>query len=169
MGDVQPYLARFFPDGRRLLIGGMVQGREGRLYVLDPADASLRPITAEMTGIGALSPDGRWVAAIGHDGHFLYPVEGGERRALPGLSIQEWPIGWSADGRSVFLRREGALPMAVLRMDVASGRKEPWKELAPPDRAGVVWMSPLVTADGAAYVYTYHRVLSDLYLVQGLK
>jgi hypothetical protein len=54
-------------------------------------------------------------------------------------------------------------------MDVASGRKERWMDLAPPDRAGVIWMDPLVTPDGRAYVYTYHRLLSDLYLVLGLK
>jgi hypothetical protein len=147
----------------------MVQGREGRLYVLDTSNGSLRPLTPEMTGIGSLSPDGRWVAAIGHDGHFLYPVEGGDRRPLPGLTVEEWPVGWSADGRSVFLRREGALPMPVSRLDVATGRKTPWTELAPPDRAGVVWMEPLLTGDGTSYVYTYHRVLSDLYLVLGLK
>ena len=28
---------------------------------------------------------------------------------------------------------------------------------------------PLVTADGRGYVYTYHRLLTDLYLVEGLK
>jgi DNA-binding winged helix-turn-helix (wHTH) protein/dipeptidyl aminopeptidase/acylaminoacyl peptidase len=169
LGEMNAYLAQWFPDGRRLLLGGMVPGREGRLYVLDSHDASLRPLTAEMTGVGALSPDGKWVATIGHDGHFLYPVEGGERRALPGLSPEEWPVGWAADGRSLFLRREGELPMPVLRMDVATGRKEPWMALAPPDRAGVVYMQPLVTGDGRSYVYTYHRALSDLYLVLGLR
>jgi len=169
LGDVRPYLAEWFPDDRRLLLGGMLPGREGRLYVLDTQDGSLRPLTAEMTGIGVLSPDGKWVATIGHDGHFLYPVEGGERRPLPGLGIEEWPVGWSADNRSVFLRREGELPMPVLRLDVATGRKEPWKALAPPDRAGVIWMEPLVRGDGPSYVYTYQRRLSDLYLVLGLK
>jgi WD40 repeat protein len=169
LGDVHPYLAQWFPDGRRLLIGGMVQGREGRLYVLDTADASLRPLTGEMTGVGSLSPDGQWVATIGHDGHFLYPVEGGERRPLPGLPIEEWPVGWTADGRSLFLRREGSLPMPVLRMDVATGRKEPWKEFAPPDRAGIIWIEPRLTGDGTSYVYTYHRLLTDLYLVLGLR
>lgn len=169
LGDVHAYQAQWFPDGRRLLVSGIVPGREGRLYVLDTGDGSLRPITPEMTGIGVLSPDGRRVATIGHDGHFLYPVETGERRALPGLNLDEWPVGWSADGRSLFLRREGEMPMPVLRMDVATGRKEQWMEMAPPDRAGVIWMQPLVTPDGRAYVYTYHRLLSDLYLVLGLK
>jgi Tol biopolymer transport system component len=168
-GEIHVYRARWFPDGRRLLVGGIISGREGRLYVLDESAKALRPITPEATGIGVLSPDGKWVATIGHDGHFLYPVDGGERRRFSGMERDEWPVQWSADGRTVYVRREGHMPLPVLRVDVQTGRKELWKELAPPDRAGVVWVDPLVTPDGGGYVYTYHRRLDDLYLVEGLK
>jgi DNA-binding winged helix-turn-helix (wHTH) protein/Tol biopolymer transport system component len=166
---MHPYLAQWFPDGRRLLLGGMPYGREGRLYVLDTHDGSLATLTPEMTGVGVLSPDGRTVATIGHDGHFLYPVAGGERRPLPAVGPHEWPVGWSADGRSVFFRREGQMPMPVVRLDVETGRREVWKSLAPKDAAGVIWIEPRITPTGGSYVYTYHRVLSDLYLVLGLK
>jgi eukaryotic-like serine/threonine-protein kinase len=169
LGDVRPYTAQWFPDGRRLLLGGMVPGREGRLYVLDTENGSLAPLTPEMTGVGVLSPDGAVVATIGHDGHFLYPVAGGDRRPLPGLDTEEWPIGWSADGRSLFLRREGEMPTPVERLDLSTGRKEAWKQFAPPDAAGVIWLEPRLTTAGGGYVYTYHRLLSDLYLVLGLK
>ena len=122
-----------------------------------------------MTGVGAVSPDGKWIATTGDDGHFLYPVDDGERRPLPGLELDEWPMQWSADGTSLYVRREGDLPMRILKVDVRTGRKETWKELMPPDRAGVVWMDPLVTPDGRGYVYTYHRLLTDLYLAEGLR
>jgi len=168
-GDNSVYLAQWFPDGRRLLVGGRIGTREGRLYVFDPDHDGFRPVTPEMTGIGAVSPDGKWIATIGDDGHFLYPVDGGERRPLPGLELDEWPIRWSADGASLYVRREGNLPLPVLKVDVRTGRKEVWKELLPPDRAGVVWMDPLVTPDGRGYVYTYHRHLTDLYLAEGLR
>jgi hypothetical protein len=163
------YLAQWFSDGRRILLGAHASGHEGRLYVLDPSGGPPRPITAEMTGVGVVSPDGKWVATIGHDGHFLYPVDGGERRPLPGPGPDDWPVKWSSDGTAVYLRREGELPMPVLRVDVASGRTEVWKRLMPADGAGVVWLDPLLTADGRGYVYTYHRLLTDLYLVDGLK
>jgi DNA-binding winged helix-turn-helix (wHTH) protein/Tol biopolymer transport system component len=169
LGGVQPYQAQWFPDGRRLLLGAMAYGREGRLYVLDTHGGSLRPLTPEMTGVGVLSPDGRTVATIGHDGHFLYPVEGGERRPFPAVGPHEWPVGWTADGRSVFFRREGQMPMPVVRLDVETGRREVWKSLAPKDAAGVIWIEPRITPSADGYVYTYHRVLSDLYLVLGLK
>jgi len=168
-GGVNIWRARWFPDGRRLLVGGWITGREGRLYVADPRRGGLRAVTPEMTGVGAVSPDGKWIATTGDDGHFLYPVDDGERRPLPGLELDEWPMQWSADGTSLYVRREGDLPMRILKVDVRTGRKETWKELMPPDRAGVVWMDPLVTPDGRGYVYTYHRLLTDLYLAEGLR
>jgi hypothetical protein len=40
----------------------------------------------------------------------------------------------------------------------------------PPDAAGVVEIvSVVLTPDVASYAYSYHRILSDLFLVEGLK
>jgi hypothetical protein len=40
----------------------------------------------------------------------------------------------------------------------------------PGDSAGVADVGPVfATPDGKTYVYTYARILSDLYLVEGLK
>jgi hypothetical protein len=40
----------------------------------------------------------------------------------------------------------------------------------PSDSAGVRSINPIVmTPDGKTYVYGYHRILSDLYVVEGLK
>jgi hypothetical protein len=40
----------------------------------------------------------------------------------------------------------------------------------PSDPAGVGLIGPiLMTTDAKTYVYGYHRALSDLYLVEGLK
>jgi hypothetical protein len=42
--------------------------------------------------------------------------------------------------------------------------------LMPSDPAGVETIGPvLITPDGKACVYGYHRTLSDLYMVEGLK
>ncbi len=46
----------------------------------------------------------------------------------------------------------------------------PWKELRLPDPAGVLQVGPVViTPDGKSYVYSYRRILEELYLVTGLK
>jgi hypothetical protein len=40
----------------------------------------------------------------------------------------------------------------------------------PPDPAGVEYIGPVLpTPDGKAYAYGYRRLLSDPYLVEGLK
>jgi eukaryotic-like serine/threonine-protein kinase len=53
---------------------------------------------------------------------------------------------------------------------VRSGRKELWKDLSPPDTAGVTNAGALaVTPDGKFYAYSYIRFLADLYVVEGLK
>ena len=56
------------------------------------------------------------------------------------------------------------------RLDIATGKRELWKELLPADASGVTEVTaPLPTPDGKYYVYTYIRRLSDLYVAQGLK
>ena len=42
--------------------------------------------------------------------------------------------------------------------------------MAPSDPAGVCFLLQIqVTPDAKSYMYTYYRLLSDLYLVEGLK
>lgn len=165
--EVRPYLARWFPDGQRVLWGAELPGRPGRLWIQDLAGGPPRPLTPERTGAGVISPDGRTVATIGDDGHYLYPVAGGERRPLPGAKADEWPIQWGVDGK-LYIARQDELPVRVLRVDVVTGKRELWREIAPPDRGGILSVRPLITRDGRAYVYTYNRFLSDLFLVGGL-
>ena len=55
-------------------------------------------------------------------------------------------------------------------VDVQTGKRTPWKEFHPPDPAGVIQIGPvLMTADGSSYVYSYRRILDELYAVTGLK
>jgi len=56
------------------------------------------------------------------------------------------------------------------RIDIATGRREVWKNLIPVDPAGVERISNVVLApDAGAYAYAYARVLSDLFVVDGLR
>ena len=60
--------------------------------------------------------------------------------------------------------------MRVVRVDVVSGRRELWKEFAPSDPAGVVEIQAIeLTPDASAYAYTYVRILSELYVAEGLR
>jgi hypothetical protein len=45
-----------------------------------------------------------------------------------------------------------------------------WKQLLPSDPAGVETIGPiLMTPDAQTCIFGYHRMLADLYLVEGLK
>jgi hypothetical protein len=86
------------------------------------------------------------------------------------VSSGEEPINWSADGQALYVYRPEDLPAKVCRVDLISGRRQLWKQLMPSDPAGVALIGPiLMSSDASVYVYGYHRALSDLYLVKGLK
>jgi hypothetical protein len=62
------------------------------------------------------------------------------------------------------------VPARISKLDVATGRKEFWKEFMPGDGAGIQDIAPIIpTPSGEAYVYGYSRTLSDMYVVEGLK
>lgn len=49
-------------------------------------------------------------------------------------------------------------------------RRQPWKEIAPADLARAQGIPTIkFSADGKSYAYSMLRVLSDLYVVDGLK
>ncbi len=74
------------------------------------------------------------------------------------------------DGRSLYTSRTREMPIRVYRFDPVTGRKDLQKEILPSDSAGI-WSSNsiLMTPDGKGYVYSVRRILSDLYIVDGLK
>ncbi len=51
-----------------------------------------------------------------------------------------------------------------------SGKREVWKDLLPTDPAGVERISNvLLTPHAKGYAYCYARLLSDLFVVEGLR
>jgi eukaryotic-like serine/threonine-protein kinase len=165
--------AHWMPDGRELVFAGSEQGKGNRFYLMGLDGAAPKPISGE--GVDALqfavSPDGHAVAGVGPDSKgYLYPVAGGAPTPIPGFGAGEVPIGWTTDGKGLFVTRPGERPATIMRLDVTTGKRTPWKELMPLDNAGVQNIGPIrITPDGNSYVYGFQRRLSDLYLVEGLK
>ena len=165
--------AKWLPDGRRFLFSGKEPGHAARIYRQDSSEGKPVPISPE--GIDplvlVLSPDGQQVVGVGPDEKaYFYQVAGGEPRPVPGIELGEQPIQWSDDAKAIYFYRPGDLPAKVYRLDLSTGHKTLWKELMPSDSAGVSRIGPiLLTPDGKSCLYGYHRILSDLYLVEGLK
>ena len=118
----------------------------------------------------AISPDGKWIAGPSSgQGIPLWPVDGGEKRLVPGAVAGERPAGWAND-RSLWLFRRGEVPAKIYKLDIETGRRALWKTINPPDSAGVYSFTGFsITPSGNAYAYSYSRLLSQLYLVRGLK
>jgi eukaryotic-like serine/threonine-protein kinase len=106
--------------------------------------------------------DGKW---------FLYPIDGGQPRHFSVLGTGDHPRQWSADGRFLYVARGDFVPpVAIERLDVTTGRREPWKTLVPSDPVGIELLDSLVlTPDGRGYCYSYARRQHELYVVEGLK
>jgi len=170
---ITPHEAMWTPFPNKILIAGNEPGRGRRLYLQDMEGGAPTPLTPEGIGHGffPISPDGKFVVAQGIDQAFyLYPLDGGQPEAIPGLTPDDRPIRLTPVGRDLYVFRRGDLPSQVFLLDLSTGRKEPVKELMPPDAAGVVEIvSVHLTPDAASYAYSYHRILSDLLLVEGLK
>jgi eukaryotic-like serine/threonine-protein kinase len=171
--DIIHSAATFFPDGKRILMAGTEPSHGLRLYVQDLDTDKVEAVTPEGTnGFSfALSPDGHSIAAVGPDDKaYLFPVPSGDPVPIRGLQPGEVPVAWTADGRSLYIYRGGELPAKVYRLEITTGNRILWKELTPPDPAGVEFVGPVLpTPDGKSYVYGYRRLLSDLYLVEGLQ
>jgi predicted Ser/Thr protein kinase len=172
-GEERIHRAWWLPDGKRILSAANAPGEGLRLFVHGLAGEPPLPITVEGIGMGffPVSPDARIVVAQGPDGLFYgFPIEGGDPEYIPGLVADDRPIRFAPDGKSLFAYRRGELPAHVIRLDLATGEKVASQELMPPDAAGVVEIvSVVLTPDVASYAYSYHRILSDLFLVEGLR
>jgi eukaryotic-like serine/threonine-protein kinase len=165
--------ARWLPDSQGIVFTAKQEGHGARIYLQKSITAAATPVSPE--GIDplvlALAPDGSQVAGIGADGKaYLYSLTGAPTKSVPGLLPSEQLIEWSADGKSLYVYRPGEFPAKVSQLDITTGKRTLWRSLAPADPAGVSQIGPIVmTPDGASYIYGYHRTLSDLYLVEGLR
>ena len=165
--------ARFLPDGKRLLAWGIEAGHGGRDYLIDVNNGDSKPVTPEgMAGV-QVSPDGRSVAVRGPDGkRGIWPLEGGGFHPIPGLESNYSIIGWTPDGESVYVApiRRGAKSSKVSRVNIQTGKMEPWKTYGEETGAGVSSVAaPHLSSDGNAYAYLYVRTLSEAYVVTGLE
>jgi hypothetical protein len=122
------------------------------------------------------SPDGRAFLGFraGQTGQRfrLYALGGGEDVAVPGVEPGDNPVGWADDGRSLFVvpRGDGGPSLNVHRLDTRTGARAPWREIRSPDPVGVTALEGLrVTPDGRGYAYNIRRVLSTLFVVDGLE
>jgi len=162
--------ARFFPDGKRLILEGAEHGHAVRSYVVDIAGGKPTPVTPDGAGSIILSTDGQRVAARDVAGAIsIFPLDGKAAHPIPNTNDM-FPLEWSSDGQFLFATVLDEVPARVIRIEIASGKQELVRRLMPSDSAGVYRLLPIeLSPNGKCYAYSYGQTLSDLYVVEGLR
>lgn len=172
-GSIQHYRPgiHWLPDGKQILFSGNQAGHAGRCFLQSINGGEPRAVTPEGVSLCNVSPDGKWIAATtSREGSVqLYGIDGGAPRAVPGI-LPEESFAWTSDPHFLYVYRAREKPIKVFRLNVATGQRQFFKEIVLPDNAGICGITHLLfSADGREYVYGYVQLLSDLYLVSGLK
>jgi hypothetical protein len=82
----------------------------------------------------------------------------------------ERPVRFTQDGAHLFLFERNVLPAPVYRVEVATGRREPWFAIQPRQRSGVNGMNNVCAVpDGSSFAYSYTQQLAELHVVEGLR
>ena len=97
-----------------------------------------------------------------------WPMDGGEPLPIPAWRAGDQPLAFSDDGGALFVSAPG-VPIEIERLDLASGRRVPWKTIAPSDAAGLRIVAPTITPDGKHWALSTSRLLTDLYVIGGLR
>jgi WD40 repeat protein len=163
-----------FIDGRRVVFLAGLGQEPLRLYEQDimsgEARAFSEPGVSLMSFSGIpVSPDGSHVWMQGPDNlPYLYSVSGGPRQPLKGVNPGERIIEWSGNGE-LYVSNLIGIPQRITRVDIATGRRTLHKELMPSQAAGVRRTELSMTPDGHTILFSYSRLLANLYVVNGLK
>lgn len=171
--DIQQYWhgPSWMPDSKQIVFSANRLGHAVQCFAQDIDGGKPRPVTPEGVTFCLISSDGKLIAGNGlaGGGGWLYPVERGQPRPIPGLQAGE-SFAWTSDPRWLYVYQWSQAPAKVYRLNVLTGQRQFFREMSPPDVAGLHDISHIhFSADGRAYVYSYTRVLSELYLVKGLK
>jgi hypothetical protein len=88
--------------------------------------------------------------------------------AVLGLDLRATAAGWTPDSRGLLWYQQDVFPVRVMKLDLATGRSELWKEIqAPRNEVGVTGLH--FTPDGKSYAFSNPSDVGDLYVLKGAK
>jgi eukaryotic-like serine/threonine-protein kinase len=167
--------ATFHPDGRSLFVVGIAPGGPRRLYRLAieggaPELLYDRDMRFERFAGLPFSPDGGRVVLRRASGEYVsYAMQEKAETPLPALAGTRRPLRFDAGGSGLYVSNVTDAGTVIERLDLATGELTPWRRLSPSNPLGVIYLSqPVVAADGSRFAYSFLRIVSNLYLVEGL-
>ena len=164
----------WLPDGRSVVFSAAPPGGASRIWIQAVPEGKPRPIGPEGARMqpqwSPISPDGRYRGR-------------GPRRYLPANSARRrgGAAGGSRRGseerprdpvderraRALSCASSASAPIKVWLLDLETGQRRLWKEIDDEQPFGYQYVR--VTPDASAWVYSAGHVLSELYLVEGLR
>jgi len=160
---------QWFPDGTHLLVCGSEAGKRPRCFRADLEGSTFTPVTDE--GVRAsVAPDGATLLLTMNDGAVHVGRMGAaDSRPIASLRGSDHLVGWSRDSRAVFVQGGFEVPVAIERVDLATGLRTTTATIAPD---GVARPASVFVADwvdeGRWYAYNYTTVPSVLFLATGI-
>ena len=168
---VQFHGAQWFPDSRELLITGNESSGPVRCY-RQSIDGGA-PERLQIDGPEAfslLTLDGTAVLGMTADSHWkLYPLDGSEPRPMPGLQGNDEIQAWNPDGTAIYVLERRTVPCTFVRVDLATQERADDISFGPEREPGLLWItvqSPVFDPT-AGYAYSYHKRLTQLFVVTG--
>jgi len=160
--------ARWFPDGKRLLVCGSEPQRATRCYGVDRAGSAPAPLTPEGV-LATLAPDGRTLLLTMPDGRFeLSSIDGGPTRSVHGLRSGDRQIAWSRDSQAIYVQQGFQAPATVERVALETGAREVVRTIAPEGGSSITALYVMDWVDdGRWYAYYYTSLPSTLFVVSG--
>ena len=171
-GSIENYglYGRWFPGGDSILFQANEPGKASRFFIQRTSGGPPRPVTPEGVREGILSRDGTFVLARASIGPYrIYPLtpSAGAPRPVPGLTEEDMAISTSPDGRTALVSRLADVPARVDRIDLETGQRTLFREIAPADRVGLLGIAPTyVSEDERAYAYWTWWLRSSLFVVE---
>jgi len=169
--------AGWLPDAR-LVVQATRTGSGQAVYMLSAAgrdpvqllpDGITLPGSGRITGNNLISPDGGRIIALDAAGKFvLCTIAAPVCRPLAGVQDSDAVSGWTPDGQGIYFFQNQPGQTHIDRLDVASGKRTPWKTVHPlnPSASGIV---NLIIAPDGAIAYGYRKDDSQLSVIKGLK
>src|SRR6266566_3242012 len=162
-------------DGKRLLFTGSEAGSGNRVYVQEVAGGDPHPISPEgySTFSRSISMDDRSLVVAAPDGALVrMPIAGGSINPIPGTQRGDVVLGWTSDGKRIFVYHAPELRPRIFTVDLGNGQRRLWKQIEPADPVGLMPFRSTfadLTPDGRNIAYNYKRFVHELYVAEGIR
>jgi Tol biopolymer transport system component len=154
---------QFASDGKRFAFVGAKPGEGKSVWVVDSSDGIPRKVSPEGATGAMISPDGTKVV-VSDAVRGMYVISAAGRAQVPAAPKDDVPLAWTADGTCV-LSWDKTTPPRIFKTDLASGRRELFRELQTVDAAGTVYARLVVSPYGRYYLQRCRRMRSAVVLV----